>query len=65
MTEKTTKKMKLWKYFCELKPAKCRPCKYVEDYIQAADFWDANKAVYDLYKNNPAKILTCKIVEVQ
>lgn len=65
MTKKTTKKLKLWKYYCTLKPLKCRPCQYVEDYLQAVDFWDANKAVYNIFKDKPTKVLTCKIVEVQ
>jgi len=57
--------MKVWKYVCILQAFKCRPCSYISEYIEAADFWDANKKVHDIFKNSPARVLECKITEVK
>lgn len=56
---------KLYKYELWLKSKKCRPCEYLSDYFEAADFWDTNLYVHKfLEKLRVIKVLQCKIKEV-
>lgn len=60
------KQNKLYIYELWIKPQKCRPCEYLSDYFEAADFWDANLFVHKfLEKLKVVKVLECKIREIK